>query len=64
MRTNIQYTLNFDCREGMLHSFEQSDSEHSDDDDADTDNNFLYIGFLDVINECSSRLIPQDKKAV
>ena len=51
-------------RHGILRSLEEGSDSEREGGEADTDFQLPYIGFLDVISECSSRLISQDKKAV
>ncbi|XP_028401572.1 cohesin subunit SA-2-like [Dendronephthya gigantea] len=52
-------------RAGILLSLERDvASNKNNEHDENTDILLPYIGFFDIINECSSRLISQDKKAV
>jgi hypothetical protein len=53
-------------RGAILHSLRGNSGEVEEDNEEipGPEITFPYIGFLDVINECSFRLIPQDKRAV
>ncbi len=60
---------NFDVldfsREAIHLSFTaDTDNEQENEEGADANIGLPFIGFLAVINECSSRLLQQDKKTV